>query len=85
MSRRPSGPDGLPERLGANIKAARLSLGLTQGELTGEDLTRNMLSRIENGAALPSLSTLCTIAEKLGMPPSAGGAALRGTPRRRRA
>ena len=71
MSRRPIGPDGLPEKLGANIKAARLSLGLTQGELTGEDLTRNMLSRIENGAALPSLPTLCTIAEKLGMPPSA--------------
>ena len=71
MSRRPTGPDGLPEKLGANIKAARLSLGLTQWELTGEDLTRNMLSRIENGAALPSLPTLCTIAEKLGMPPGA--------------
>ncbi len=71
MSRRPSSPDGLAEKLGANIKAARLSLGLTQGELTGEDLTRNMLSRIENGAALPSLPTLCTIAEKLGIPPGA--------------
>lgn len=71
MSRRPAGPDGLPEKLGANIKAARLSLGLTQGELTGDDLTRNMLSRIENGAALPSLPTLCTIAEKLGIPASA--------------
>lgn len=71
MSRRPTGPDGLFDNLGANIKAARVDLGLTQGELTGEDLTRNMLSRIENGAALPSLPTLCTIAEKLGMPPGA--------------
>ncbi len=71
MSRRPTGPDGLQEKLGANIKAARLSKGMTQGELAGEDLTRNMLSRVENGAALPSLPTLCTIAERLGIPPGA--------------
>lgn len=71
MSRRPSGPDGLQEKLGANIKAARLSAGLTQGELAGENVTRNMLSRIENGAALPSIPTLCTIAEHLGIPPGA--------------
>lgn len=71
MSRSPESQDRIRERLGANIRAARTALGLTQGELAGGDVTRNMLSRIENGAALPSLTTLCAIAERLGVPPGA--------------
>ncbi len=57
------------EGLGARIREARLKKGLTQSELAGDDVTRNMLSRIENGAALPSLPTLCAIAGRLGVPP----------------
>ena len=41
---------------------------MTQTELAGNDITRNMLSRIETGAALPSLPTLVLIAERLKVP-----------------
>ena len=41
---------------------------MTQAELAGNDITRNMLSRIETGAALPSLPTLVAIAEQLEVP-----------------
>lgn len=55
--------------LGQKIKNARLEMGMTQKELCGDDITRNMLSRIETGNAYPSLETLCVLASKLGMPP----------------
>jgi transcriptional regulator with XRE-family HTH domain len=54
--------------IGRRIKALRKKLGLTQYELAGNNITRNMLSRIENGAALPSLGSLVYLAEKLGVP-----------------
>lgn len=54
--------------VGRRIKALRKKLGLTQFELVGENITRNMLSRIENGAALPSLGSLVYLAERLGVP-----------------
>lgn len=54
--------------IGSRIAAIRKRRGMTQSELAGEDVTRNMLSRIENGAALPSLPTLCAIAERLNVP-----------------
>ncbi len=59
--------DGIGER----IRAMRIRCGMTQSDLAGGDVTRNMLSRIENGAALPSLHNLCRIADKLGVPPGA--------------
>lgn len=55
-------------RVGARIKAIRKKRKITQAELAGTLITRNMLSRIENGAALPSLTTLVYIADKLGIP-----------------
>ncbi|MCI8388761.1 MAG: helix-turn-helix transcriptional regulator [Clostridiales bacterium] len=55
-------------KLGERIRESRIAAGLTQDELAGGEITRNMLSRIETGAALPSLPTLCIIAEKLEMP-----------------
>ncbi len=58
-------------KLGERIRRARLKLGLTQSELTGGELTRNMLSRIENGIAYPSLPTLCYLAARLNLPPGA--------------
>lgn len=57
--------------LGSRIRSARTQRGMTQTELAGGDITRNMLSRIENGAALPSLPSLCAIAARLDLPVSA--------------
>lgn len=54
--------------IGEKIKGARLDLGLTQSELCGDFMTRNMLSQIESGKAHPSLGTLEYLAEKLGIP-----------------
>ncbi len=54
--------------VGERIRALRQSRGMTQSELAGDDVTRNMLSRIENGAALPSLPTLVAIAARLDVP-----------------
>ena len=51
--------------LGEKIKALRTAKLMTQSELAGNEITRNMLSRIENGAAQPSLDTLKYIAAKL--------------------
>lgn len=53
--------------LGKKIKDLRLSLGITQSELCGDTITRNMLSRIENDAALPSLPTLQYLSKRLGV------------------
>ncbi len=57
--------------IGKRIREIRIRRGMTQEKLSGKDITRNMLSRIENGAALPSLPTLCVIAERLGVPTGA--------------
>lgn len=54
--------------IGKKIKKLRTEKLMTQSELTGEEITRNMLSRIENGAALPSLGTIVYLAQKLGVP-----------------
>lgn len=52
--------------LGAKIKAARLEAGLSQRQLCGDAITRNMLSQIENGSARPSMATLTYLAGQLG-------------------
>ena len=54
--------------IGEKIKRARLERGLTQAQLAGEAITRNMLSAIESGKALPSIPTLNYIADALGVP-----------------
>lgn len=54
--------------LGEKIKAARIGAGLSQRQLCGEHITRNMLSQIENGSAHPSMKTLRYLAERLGKP-----------------
>ena len=40
--------------LGQKIREARQSKGMTQKELVGDYITRNMLSKIENDSAIPS-------------------------------
>ena len=54
--------------LGEKIRQARLEAGLSQRQLCGEEITRNMLSLIENGAARPSMKTLGYLAKQLGKP-----------------
>ncbi|MBR6604059.1 MAG: helix-turn-helix transcriptional regulator [Clostridia bacterium] len=55
--------------IGEKIKNLRTSKLMTQKELAGDVITRNMLSRIENGAALPSLQSLIYLANRLGVQP----------------
>ena len=44
--------------LGQKLRLARQEAGLSQRQLCGEVITRNMLSQIENGSAKPSMETL---------------------------
>ncbi len=55
--------------IGKKIKELRTSKLMTQSELAGSEITRNMLSRIENGAAQPSLDTLVYLANRLKVSP----------------
>ena len=54
--------------LGQKIRELRIKEGITQKELAGDKITRNMLSLIENGSASPSVRTLLYIADKLETP-----------------
>lgn len=54
--------------LGSRIKEARLAKKLTQTEVVGNFITRNMLSQIESGTATPSIRTLTYLAEVLDLP-----------------
>lgn len=54
--------------LGARLRQARLEAGLSQRQLCGDVITRNMLSQIENGSARPSMDTLRYLAARLGKP-----------------
>ncbi|MBQ8768698.1 MAG: helix-turn-helix domain-containing protein [Oscillospiraceae bacterium] len=54
--------------LGQLLKQARLEAGLSQRQLCGEKITRNMLSQIENGSARPSMETLRYLAGRLEKP-----------------
>lgn len=56
--------------LGQKIKTARQAKGLTQKQLVGDYITRNMLSKIENDAATPSVRTLEYLARALEVPTS---------------
>ena len=55
--------------VGEKLKELRKRRGMTQSELAGGVLTRNMLSQIERGAALPSYTTLSYLAERLNVDP----------------
>lgn len=52
--------------IGQRLKEARLAAGLSQRQLCGDVITRNMLSQIENGSANPSMDTLRHLAGALG-------------------
>lgn len=54
--------------IGDKIRKLRKQRKMTQAELAGDQITRNMLSFIETGAALPSLPTIWYLAERLDVP-----------------
>ena len=54
--------------IGEKVRKLRLSKLMTQQELAGDQITRNMLSTIEHGTALPSLPTAMYLAERLNVP-----------------
>lgn len=56
--------------IGEKIRSARIEKNLTQSDIAEDKITRNMLSAIESGRALPSLDTLLHIADKLDLPAS---------------
>ena len=56
--------------LGEKLLRARQEAGLSQRQLCGEVITRNMLSQIEHGTARPSMDTLRYLAGRLGKPVS---------------
>ena len=55
-------------KLGEKIRELRVAKLMTQSELAGTQITRNMLSCIENGTAQPSLATILYIASRLNVP-----------------
>ena len=54
--------------LGKRIKEARLARKMTQQDVVGDFITRNMLSQIESGTATPSVKTLTYLAKVLQLP-----------------
>ena len=54
--------------IGQRIRTARLEVGLSQRDLAGEEMTRNMLSALEHDSAKPSVATLMYLSEKLCKP-----------------
>ena len=56
--------------LGEKLRHCRAEAGLTQRQLCGEEITRNMLSQIENDSARPSMKTLLYLAQRLDKPVS---------------
>lgn len=59
-------PGGQKMELGEKLRQTRLEAGLSQRQLCGEVITRNMLSQIESGKARPSMATLQYLAGQLG-------------------
>lgn len=54
--------------MGQRIHQARTEAGLSQRQLAGEEMTRNMLSALEHDGANPSLATLRYLSDQLGKP-----------------
>jgi DNA-binding XRE family transcriptional regulator len=55
--------------IGEKIKKLRTDKLMSQSELAGSEITRNMLSQIEHGSATPSLNTVNYIAARLNVSP----------------
>ena len=53
--------------VGEKVRELRIAKMMSQSELAGTQVTRNMISCIENGTAMPSLSTVFYLAKRLGV------------------
>lgn len=60
----------MTQKLGDKIKMLRKELNMTQSELAGNEMTKSMLSQIENNSAMPSMKNLQYLAARLGKPVS---------------
>ena len=60
----------MAQSLGEKIKELRKNLKMTQTDLTGSEMTKSMLSQIENNLAMPSMKNLQYLASRLGKPAS---------------
>ena len=60
----------MTQKLGDKIKLLRKELNMTQSELAGNEMTKSMLSQIENNSAMPSMKNLQYLAARLGKPVS---------------
>lgn len=60
--------DSLSQTIGKNIRELRHGKQMTQAQLSGGEITRNMLSLIESGNASPSINTLVYLAKQLDVP-----------------
>jgi transcriptional regulator with XRE-family HTH domain len=58
------------QSLGERIKTLRKDLNMTQTDLAGNEMTKSMLSQIENNLATPSMKNLQYLASRLGKPAS---------------
>ncbi|MBH1940809.1 helix-turn-helix transcriptional regulator [Mobilitalea sibirica] len=56
--------------LGEKIKLLRKEMKMTQTDLAGNEMTKSMLSQIENNNAMPSMKNLQYLAARLGKPAS---------------
>ena len=54
--------------IGKKIKEIRTNKLMTQSDIAGTQISRNMLSLIENGKADPSLTTVLYVAQRLNVP-----------------
>jgi transcriptional regulator with XRE-family HTH domain len=60
----------MSDSLGNKIKKLRKDQKMTQSELAGSEMTKSMLSQIENDIAMPSMKNLQYLAARLGKPPA---------------
>lgn len=60
----------MTQKLGDKIRLLRKELKMTQTELAGNEMTKSMLSQIENNSAMPSMKNLQYLAARLGKPVS---------------
>lgn len=60
----------MADSIGEKVKKLRKEMHMTQTELAGNEMTKSMLSQIENNLAMPSMKNLQYIADRLKRPVS---------------
>jgi DNA-binding XRE family transcriptional regulator/mannose-6-phosphate isomerase-like protein (cupin superfamily) len=66
---KPPDPGSVSRQIGGAVKRLRASMGLTLGEVANRSgISAGMLSRLENGDVSPSLETLGSLSQALGVP-----------------